>query len=133
MAAGFGALRDDDRSAGVERLRDVAHGLRLADDGNAGVARLVRERRRIAEGEKETDGAARDRPLDELRRFLRRPGNEADADRRVAGRAVLLLEVARAAISTGVAAAENAETAGMGHRGGELAAGDVAHRRADDR
>src|SRR6476619_4629387 len=120
MAAGFGALRDDDRSAGVERFRDVAHRLRLADDRDAGVARLARERRRIAEGEKETDGPACNSPINKFGRFLRRPGDEAEADQRVAGGAVLRLEVARAAISAGVAAAENAEAAGIGHRSGEL-------------
>ncbi len=128
VAARLGALRHQHVGIGAQRLSRGAQVLHLADERRAGRAHPFGKGRRIAEREHHRAGLEREREVEELRLLRQAPGDEADADARAARE----LELAADPLGDAVARADQAEAARVRHRGGERAAGHVAHGREDD-
>ena len=129
VTAGLGALRDDDVGAAVDGVLCVAAGLHLADEQGAGFFDAGGERQRVAERQEDGGRVARENTVEQLRLLLQRPGDEAATHGYVAGGAELGIEP----INVTIAAANQSQTAGGGHRSGEPSAGRERHRRGNDR
>ena len=131
VAAGLGALRDQDIGARVERLPRHVLGLNLADQQRARRFDARREGRGVTERKHDRAWTGSERDVQQFRLPGEAPGDEADAEGigDVGKLGGLLLQPRPVAVT----AAENAEPAGSADRGCQARAGNDVHRRQQDR
>jgi hypothetical protein len=128
VTACLGALGHDDVRPGLERAHRVGQRGHLNEQWNPCCSHGVGEGRRISEGQHDRRGLLADDPLQHV--VVDGPRQQADAP-------WLFGSVARHGAfppkPVEVAAAHHAQTAAVGHRRGQPAAGDTAHRGRHDR
>jgi hypothetical protein len=125
VPAGLRALGDDHVRPAIERVRGIAPGLHLADQGGAGLLDPRGKRRRIAEREENRFRPPLEHEIQKFRLPRKRPGDEPAAERRRADLRQLLGEPRPVA----VAAADEAEPAALGHSRRQTPAGGKRHGR----
>jgi hypothetical protein len=123
VAAGLGALRDDDIRAGRRGLARLRNGHHLADQPRAGLAHGGSKRPWITEGQHDGRGLMGNDRGQHPGALRQAPGDEATADPGVARARPLPLDPAAIAI----AATDQAQPTGVAHRRGQPAAGDNVH------
>ena len=132
MTAGFTTLRNQDVGISIKRLTRHLFVLHLADQQRSGRFDLRRERLRVTKGQHDRARLRVQRDIQKLRLLREAPGNETDAE----GRARGLFELGRLLLKPrpfAIAAAENAEPAGITHRHHQPRAGYHRHRRQQNR
>ena len=90
------------------------------------------ERSGIAEGEKHATRRIGQRPVEHVGHAGECPGDEADTEYLPLDLLELSIQLRLRAERTGIAAADNPQPAGVGHRRRQPAAGDQGHGRAHD-